>query len=84
MHTFQNVISRSGNSIFRIWLQDKVAHDGVEIVEALRELGVHVETTLERLIAINVPPDRENEVWAYLEAGRDRGDWGLQVGHSPD
>jgi len=83
-HSFQKIISRSGNSSFRIWLQDAVAHDSVKIVEALRRLGGHVETTLERLIAINVSPDRENEVWAYLEAGRDRGDWGLQVGYSPD
>lgn len=84
LYTFQKIISRSGNSSFRIWLHDVVAHDGVKIVEALRELGVHVEITLGRLIAINVSPDRENEIWEYLEAGRGRGDWGLRVGFSPD
>ncbi len=84
LYRFENVISRSGNSNFRIWLHDAVAHDNVKIVEALREFGCHVEITLERLVAIDVPPDRENEVWEYLEAGRDRDEWGLQVGFSPD
>src|SRR5437016_3843802 len=53
-YRFEEIISRSGNSNFRIWLHDAVAHEGVKIVEVLRELGCHVEITLERLIAIDV------------------------------
>ena len=67
---FERVISRSGNSSFRIWLRDVVAHDAVKIVDALRELHCNVEITLKRLIAVNVPADREERVWQYLEAGR--------------
>jgi hypothetical protein len=83
-YRFEKIISRSGNSNFRIWLHDAVTHDSMKIVEALRELGCRAEITLERLIAIDVHPDRENEIWEYLEAGRNRDDWGLQVGFSPD
>jgi hypothetical protein len=83
-YTFERVISRSGNSNFRIWLHDTVKNEGTKIAEALQEFGCHVEITLERLIAIDVPADCENEVWEYLEAGEVRDDWGFQVGFSPD
>jgi hypothetical protein len=83
-YKFEAVISRGGNSNFRIWLRDGMAEDRDKIVQALRELGCHVEVTLERLIAIDVPADRETEVWDYLEAGHARDTWELQVGFSPD
>ena len=84
LYRFERIISRSGNSNFRIWLHDAEPHNSVKIVEAPRVLGCHVEITLERVIAIDVLPDRENEIWEYLKAGRDRDDWGLHVGFSPD
>jgi hypothetical protein len=50
----------------------------------VRRLGGDAEIALERLIAIDAPPDYESAIWAYLENGQDRGDWDLQVGFSPD
>ena len=51
-YRFERIISRSGNSNFRIWLDDTVAHDGDKIAQELRELGCKVEITLERLITL--------------------------------
>lgn len=83
VHRFERVVSRSGHSNFRIWLRDGLM-DRESIIRALGELGCRTEVTLERLIAIDVSPDHEPAVWKYLEAGRDGGAWGLQVGFSPD
>ncbi len=83
-YRFERVISRSGNSNFRIWLHDSMVQEREKIVQTLRDLGCHVEVTLERLIAIDVPAGRENDAWGFLQAGVSRDDWGLQVGFSPD
>ena len=82
-YKFESVISRSGNSNFRIFLHDGVLQNRGLIVRVLQELGCHVECTLERLLALDGPADRETEVWVYLQAGVSRDDWGLQVGFSP-
>ena len=82
-YRFEAVVSRSGNSNFRIFLHDGVALNRDLIVQVLQELGCHVECTHDRLIALDVPADREAEVWDYLQAGVARDDWGLQVGFSP-
>ena len=82
-YRFERIISRSGNSNFRIWLDDMVAHDGDKIAQELRELGCKVEITLERLIAIDVSADREPDVWDYLQAGQAPKRWEVLVGYSP-
>lgn len=78
---FDRVVKRSGHSTFRIWLTEPTA---IRVLDDLRRLGCAAEVTLERLIAIDVPPDREAQAWEFLEAGRARGAWDVQVGHSPD
>jgi hypothetical protein len=83
-YRFDRIVSRSGNSNFRIWLHDAAVHEREEIAAVLRGLGCHVETTLERLIAIDVPARCESAAWEYLRAGVSRDDWGLRVGFSPD
>jgi hypothetical protein len=83
-YKFERIISRSGNSNFRIWLDDTAAQGGGKIAQELRTLGCKVEITLERLIAIDVSADREPDVWDYLQAGQAHQRWEVQVGFSPD
>ena len=83
-YKFERIISRSGNSNFRIWLDDTKAQDACNIAQEIRKFGCKVEITLERLIAIDVSADREAEVWEYLEVGRANNWWEVQVGFSPD
>jgi hypothetical protein len=80
---FDRVAKRSGHSTFRIWLSEGVGLSATRVLEDLRGLGCRAEITLERLIAIDVSLDRETQVWDFLAAGRERGDWEIQVGHSP-
>jgi hypothetical protein len=81
---FDGVVKRSGHSTFRIWLSVQKQNDSGLIMEAVRGLGGHAEVTLDRLIAIDAPPDHESRIWDYLKGGQERGDWDLQVGYSPD
>ena len=83
-HVFDHVVSRSGHSTFRIWLTEEKLRTADEVMLEVRKLGGEAEVTLERLVAIDAPPDKEPEIWAYLKNGEMRGDWGLQVGFSPD
>ncbi|MEQ1949645.1 MAG: DUF4265 domain-containing protein [Bryobacteraceae bacterium] len=83
-YRFDRIISRSGNSNFRIWLHERTETERERIIHDLEGLGCRVEVTMERLIAMDVSPDRENRVWAYLDAGQRSGEWGLQIGWSPD
>jgi hypothetical protein len=55
---------------------DRVMHD-------LRDLGGLAELTLDRLIAVDAPSEKESSIWDYLKNGQARGDWDLQVGFSP-
>jgi Domain of unknown function (DUF4265) len=81
---FDHVVSRSGHSTFRIWLSSANQPSAQGIMRELRELGGEAEITLDRLIAIDAPPDCEPAIWDYLKAGQARGDWDLQIGCSPD
>ena len=81
---FDRVVSRSGHSTFRIWLSAQQEQASGAIMNAVRDLGGHAEMTLDRLIAVDAPPERESRIWDYLEGGQQRGDWDLQVGYSPD
>jgi hypothetical protein len=81
--TLESIVQRSGHSTFRIWLHDGCVTRRDEIVADLKKLGAHVEVTLERLLAIDAPPEHEPAIWDYLERGKGEA-WGLQVGHSPD
>lgn len=83
-YEFAAVRSRSGHSTFRIWLSDDLASSGRNVAQQIIALGCEVETTLERLIAIDVPPDVEPIVWDFIDQGRSRGVWGVQVGYSPE
>ena len=53
-------------------------------MEVVRDLGGNAELTLDRLIAVDAPPEHESRIWEYLKVGQERGDWDLQVGYSPD
>jgi hypothetical protein len=81
---FDRVVSRSGHSTFRIWLHEEKLRSAAEVMQEVRALGGQAEVTLERLVAIDAPPDKEPEIWTYVENGKTRGDWDLQVGFSPD
>jgi len=80
---FDHVVSRSGHSTFRILLYEEKLRTAAEVMQKVRELGGQAEVTLDRLVAIDAPPDNESVIWAYLKVGQTRGDWGLQVGFSP-
>ena len=81
---FDHVVSRSGHSTFRIWLSAQKQRDSGAIMKTIRDLGGHAELTLDRLIAVDAPPEHEAQVWDYVKGGQQRGDWDLQVGYSPD
>jgi len=83
-YSFQSVLERSGHSVFRIWLSEASISRTAEFVDELRRLGCLVETTLERLVAIDASPEVEARVWEHLERGQTAGLWDLSVGYSPD
>ena len=80
---FGDVVGRSGHSTFRLWVAEQV-RDVEAVARQLKDYGCQVERTLERLLAVDVPPDLEESVWQFLQAGKQRGEWALQVGYSPD
>ncbi len=84
MWTLDRVVERSGHSMFRIWLHEQVAVRREQIIADLERLGAKVEVTLTNLLGIDAPAEHENVIWEYIEAGKNRDDWGLQVGYSPD
>jgi hypothetical protein len=83
-HRFDRVLSRGGHSAFRVWLSQKLEPNREHVLQEIRRLGGRAELTLERLIAIDVPPECEPQIWNYLDAGRAKGEWDLQVGYSPE
>jgi hypothetical protein len=83
-YMFDRVLTRGGHSTFRIWLSERAVPSRDAVMQHIRELGGQTELTLERLIAIDAPPKNEPEVWDYLSAGREIGEWDLQVGFSPE
>jgi uncharacterized protein DUF4265 len=82
--TLDNIVERGGHSTFRIWLDEECVATPDKIMQDLKAIGARTELTLERLIAVDVPAVCEPTVWEYLKGGEDRGNWGLQVGYSPD
>lgn len=81
---FDHPVKRSGHSTFRIWLASEQASAVETVMRDIRTLGGQAEVTLGRLVAIDARPEKEEGIWAYLDAGRARNAWDLQVGCSPD
>ncbi len=71
LYKFAGLRSSSGHSTFRIWLAESISNRD-QIVNELKALGTQVETTFEgRLLAIDISPEHEAEVWDYLRAGKE-------------
>ena len=81
---FADVVERGGHSTMRVWLADHLAAGAAEVARQFESRGCRVECTLQRLLAIDVPDGVEETVWQYLQDGKARGDWDVQVGYSPD
>jgi hypothetical protein len=80
----QTIVERSGHSTFRIWPHQRATAERDGIMGDLKDRGAGVELTIESLIAIDAPPERESEIWNYLETGEKANRWDLQVGYSPE
>jgi hypothetical protein len=78
------ITERGGHSTFRIWLAEHLITSLDQVVSDLKRMGAGVEVTLQRLLAIDAEPEHESGIWNYLQEGRQRADWELQVGYSPD
>lgn len=83
-YRYDHSVERSGHSTFRIWLPATQAAAAETVMQDVRKLGGQAEVTLDRLVAIDAPPQYEEAIWNYLDAGRARKAWDLQVGSSPD
>ena len=83
-YRFGRVLKTGGHSAFRIWLAPAMQARCATIIAEIRNMGGQAEVTLERLIGIDAAPEVEEVIWNYLEEGRHRGDWEVQVGCSPD
>jgi Domain of unknown function (DUF4265) len=81
---FESVVIRSGHSTFRIWLTPEKQEDARTIIDEVRRLGGHAELTLDRLVAVDAPPEKEKGIWDILKAGQVQGYWDLQVRYSPE
>ncbi len=77
------IVQHCGHSIFRIFLNEKSLSNRDKVVCELKQRGADVEVTLDRLLAVDAPPEHEPVIWEYLEQGRDSKSWDLQVGYSP-
>jgi hypothetical protein len=53
---FDRMVSRSGNSTFRIWLALEAPGNPEDVLREIRNLGREAEITLARLIAADVGP----------------------------
>jgi hypothetical protein len=83
-YQFDAVLSRSGRSVFRIWLSEEAAVRLPKITAEIEGLGCRSEITLGRLIAIDVPAEAEQSAWDFVQRGSACGDWDVQVGYSPE
>jgi hypothetical protein len=83
-YQLKEVRRRSGRSVFRIWLSDAATASAANVISRLDGLGCRAEITLGRLIAIDVPPETESITWTYVQEGKARGDWDVQVGYSAE
>jgi Domain of unknown function (DUF4265) len=72
------------HSTFRIWLTPEKQEDARTIIDEVRRLGGHAELTLDRLVAVDAPPEKEKGIWDFLKAGQVQGYWDLQVRYSPE
>ena len=81
---FDRVVTASGNSTFRVWLDQGICEKAEEILKELRNLGGEAEITLTRLVAISAGPLVEQQLWQYLQVGVHKGYWELEVGSSPN
>jgi hypothetical protein len=81
---FTGLVARSGFSVFRIWLPHEGSTEREAILSELHRLGCTTEVTLDRLVAISVPPASEERAWRFLQEGFRCGRWDLAVGYSPD
>jgi len=77
---FESMAQASDHSTFRIFLNEETPPE--KVLAELRDLGCEVELTLGNLVAIDVPAEREERVWAHLQSGLSIGHWDLQVGCS--
>jgi hypothetical protein len=78
------ITKRGGHSTFRIWLAEHLIGSLDQVVSDLKRMDAVVEVTLQRLLAIDTGPEQESTIWDYLEEGKKRAAWELQVGYSPD
>lgn len=82
---FVEVVRRSGHSCYRIWLRQRREDDPSFTIKELESLGLKVETDMEYLLAIDVPPDISlKSIEDVLFKGEDSGRWGLQEGYRAD
>ncbi|NDQ56401.1 MAG: DUF4265 domain-containing protein [Acidipila sp.] len=79
---FNGVVRRGGHSCYRIWLLKKRPDDPQFTFEELKGLGLRVEIDLNKLMAIDVPPNLPlASVEDFLVKGKESGRWELEDGY---
>ena len=76
---FRSVLRRSGHSTYRILLLKKDTSDPQKTIDELIRLGLSVESDLDILLSVDVPPDiDESFIRSYLFKGIDEGRWEVE------